>query len=247
MGWRSVWGYDARRTPAHYGGNHRQAEGQGGAMMTTLAQLVWDCRAIGGMDKLVLMGWMEQVPDGSDIACASKETVASFIGIGIRTVQRHTKALVNRGCLIDTGERKQWKFGWTPVYQVNLELLIGQPVKLTGVSDCTPCLDGRQGSTGSLVLGLGVDLLCSSSPASGSDTGVPPVDLAPTTVGRTEDRTEDRKPVEPKPTPTPYAQRHCPKCNESWSRYSNHICLTVNSMVNPMDDWDEPLYPRVIE
>ena len=30
-------------------------------MMTTLTQLVWDCKAIGGMDKLILMGWVEQV------------------------------------------------------------------------------------------------------------------------------------------------------------------------------------------
>jgi len=62
--------------------------------MTRLAQLVWNCRAIHGMDKLVLMGWAEQVPDGSDLAYASKETVAEFLHIGVSTIQRHTKSLV---------------------------------------------------------------------------------------------------------------------------------------------------------
>jgi len=98
--------------------------------MTALAQLVWDYRTIGGMDKLVLMGWAEQVPDGSDLAYASKETVARFLDIGISTVKRHTKEFLKRGVLIDTGEQKQWKHCWTPVFQVNLESLIGQPSKL---------------------------------------------------------------------------------------------------------------------
>ena len=209
--------------------------------MTTLAQMVWDCRAIGGMDKLVLMGWAEQVPDGSDLAYASKETVAESIDIDIRTIQRHTKSLVNRGCLIDTGGQKQCKNGWTPVYQVNLELLVGQPVSLTGVSDRQGCQDDRQGSRSLGLSGVRFNASFDSlSSSSGGATGVPPA--APKTVGKAEDLTENLKTETLKPTPTA-TSRLCPKCGVPWSRYRGHECQTVKPMVKPpMEDGDwEPM------
>lgn len=212
-------------------------------MMTTLTQLVWDCKAIGGMDKLILMGWVEQVPDGSDIACASKETVADFVGLDIRTVQRHTKTLVKRGWLADTGGRKQWKFGWTPVYQVNLELLIGQPVNLTGGVKMSACQIDRQGSNGSRFIGL--DVLSSSSPADVSGTGVPPVVAYSTSkeIGQTENR--EPKTVEPKPTP--HGQRKsCPDCGEPLQRDVNHFLVCKVAKGNStLDEYllDRPIRP----
>jgi hypothetical protein len=211
-------------------------------MMTTLAQLVWDCSAIGGMDKLILMGWAEQVPDGSDLAYASKETVAEFLELGISTVQRRTKALVKRGCLIDTGGKKRWKNGWTPVYQVNTELLIGQPVNVNGVSDCPPVQIDRQGSNGSVVLGL--DVLSSSSACSA--TGVPPVVAS---KSKEVGQTETAKP-KPKPTPTPTLHAHgkgrsCSKCGEALERDVNHFLVCKVAKGNsPLDEYLGDLPPR---
>ena len=90
--------------------------------MTVLAQVVWDCPAIRGMDKLVLMGWAEQVEDGMDVAYCSKTTVADFLGVSLDSIKRRTHALVAGGWMVDTGGRKQWEPDcWTPVYRINLE------------------------------------------------------------------------------------------------------------------------------
>ena len=93
--------------------------------MTVLAQVVWDCPAIRGMDKLVLMGWAEQVEDGMDVAYCSKTTVADFLGVSLDSIKRRTHALVAGGWMVDTGGRKQWEPDcWTPVYRINLEKLV---------------------------------------------------------------------------------------------------------------------------
>jgi hypothetical protein len=227
--------------------------------MTRLAQLVWNCRAIHGMDKLVLMGWAEQVPDGSDLAYASKETVAEFLHIGVSTIQRHTKSLVKGGCLIDTGGQKQWKNGSTPVYQVNMELLIGHPVKLTGWSNRQAGQIDRQGTRSSGLTGVrssGFSVSCAD--AFSPSTGVPPV--AGGSRSKEVGRPEDLKPVEPKPKPSPipHAQRKvklCPKCQEPWSRDRNHVCsmppssmLRINSTMDEFGDMrDEGWGPSGLE
>jgi hypothetical protein len=93
--------------------------------MTDLAQVAWDCKAIKGMDKFVLMGWAEQVEDGMDVAYCSKTTVAGFLGVSLASIKRHTHALVAGGWMVDTGEKKQWEPDcWTPVYRINLEKLV---------------------------------------------------------------------------------------------------------------------------
>jgi hypothetical protein len=219
--------------------------------MTALAQLVWDCRAIQGMDKLVLMGWAEQVPDGSDLAYASKETVAERVGVSDDTVLRRTKELVLGGWLIATGGRKRWTNGWTPVYQVNLELLMGKPRNLRGAADCGRPQIAAQGSrfTGlSGSLGLSSSSSPSFSVSSGSGTGVPPALLLFPPGKREkevkrEEKTENREPrtVEPKPSPTPsHGRRHrtCPDCGETLQRDVNHllVCKGKSSLDDDLGD-----------
>lgn len=199
--------------------------------MTGLAQLVWDCRTIGGMDKLVLMGWAEQVPDGSDLAYASKETVAELLELGISTVKRHTKALLKRGVLVDTLGRKNWEHGWTPIFQVNLESLMVNPSKLTGFPDKQAVQIDPQGSNGSR---FSVSSSCSPSPSGGfssfcsESSGQEPVAGKSKEVGKTENRKPQT--VEPKPSPEPtpnlLAQRKgksCPDCKEPMRRDVNHF------------------------
>lgn len=211
--------------------------------MTTLCELIMECRAIEGVDRLVLYGWAAQLKEGNDTVYASKETVAEFLGLGIRTIQRRTIALVKSGLMIATGDRKEFKFGWTPVYTINVPMIMqlseAPPVKLTPLSDCTPCQNDRQGSTGlsGSRFNASFDSLSSSS---GGATGVPPV--APKTVGKAKDLTENLKTETLKPTPTS-TSRLCPKCGVPWSRYRGHRCQTVRPMLEPhMEDGDwEPM------
>jgi hypothetical protein len=220
-------------------------------MMTTICEMIMECRAIKGMDKLVLFGWATQLEEGNDTLYCSKETVAESIGVSDDTVLRRTQALIKAGWLIDTGEQKQWAFGWTPVRIINVPVIMGlvdaQCRKLRRVAECTPPQNAAQGSRSS---GL------SSSPSftTTTATGVPPVVVS----GRSKEvkRTEDLKPAEPepKPKPTPHGQRTCPKCDEPWSRHGNHICKGIAAQSKPMEeemefeDWDydcEPLFPKI--
>lgn len=204
-------------------------------MMTKLCEMIMECRAIDIDDRVVLYGWAAQLEEGNDMVYASKETVAEFLTpTSLSTLQRRTKRLVKLGLMVDTGERKQWRFGWTPVYRVNVPMIVelceAQPVKLKGGVKMTACQIDLQGSTGSMVLGVGVDVLCSD--AFSPSTGVPPV--AGESRSKEVGRPEDLKPVEPKPKPSPipHAQRKvklCPKCQEPWSRDRNHVCSMPHS------------------
>ncbi|MGD0214283.1 MAG: helix-turn-helix domain-containing protein [Terriglobales bacterium] len=222
--------------------------------MTALAQLAWDCKSITGMEKLVLMGWLEQVPDGSDIACASKETVAEFLGISKSTVKRHTKALVKNGVLVHTDGRQLWKTGWTPIYQVNVELLAGKggqiepPVRLNGGQFDPQGYRYRSFSVSQSVS----QSLCGSKNKSESSCSTQSV----------EEKVEDLKPktenLEPTPTPSPIPTSHgqkrvkaCPNCNEPWTRDANHICKDLDEFgmdairvkpIDPNPDFDRVEY-----
>lgn len=206
--------------------------------MTTLAQLVWDCRTIGWMDKLVLMGWAEQVPDGSDLAYASKETVADFLKIGLSTVKRHTKALVKRGVLIDTGGQKQWKNGWTPVFQVNLESLIGQPSTLTPSVNLNPVHSDPQGSR---FTGLSSSSSCSTAGFYSETSGQEP-------TGRSKEigKPENLEPKTVEPKPSPHAQKKvCPDCKEPLQRDVNHfLSCPVAKGKSTLDEYLGDLPPR---
>jgi biotin operon repressor len=94
-------------------------------MMTTLCQLIMECRAIKGIDRLVLYGWAAQLEEGNDTLFCSKETVAESIGVSDDTVLRRTQALVKAGWLIETGEQKQWEFARTPVRIINVPVIVG--------------------------------------------------------------------------------------------------------------------------
>jgi hypothetical protein len=193
--------------------------------MTTLAQLVWDCRAIGGMDKLVLMGWLEQVPDGSDMAYASKETVAECVGVSDDTVLRRTKELVKGGWLIATGGKKQWKNGQTPIYQVNIELLMGQCRNLRPTAECDPPQFAAQGS-GSRFTGLSSSSFDSTTRAVGLSESLAPPPSAVISKSKEVGQTET---VEPKPTPHG-PRKSCPDCGEPLQRDVNHflVCKVAN-------------------
>jgi hypothetical protein len=207
--------------------------------MTTLCEMIMECRAIKGMDRLVLYGWAVQLDEGNDTLYCSKETVAEFIGVSEDTVLRRTQALVKAGWLKDTGEQKRWKFGWTPVRVINVPVIMGlvgaQCRKLRRVAECTPPQNAAQGSTGSMVLGLGVDLLCSPSPSTTTvgDTGVPPVvvnSVPPTEELKPKPENQKTKTLNPRPTPT---SRLCPKCGSPWSRYRGHACQTGRAHSRP--------------
>jgi biotin operon repressor len=211
-------------------------------MMTTLCQLIMECRAIKGMDRLVLYGWAAQLEEGNDTLFCSKETVAETIGVSDDTVLRRTQALVKAGWLIETGEQKQWEFARTPVRIINVPVIMGlveaqekAPPHFAALPRAQPQIappqNAAQGSTGSLV--LGVDLLCSTSVGSADATGVPPVVVksAPPTEGlkpKTENLQTNTNP------------RLCPKRKEPWSRYKTHVCKANDPVVDVMDEspWD---------
>lgn len=207
--------------------------------MTTLCEMIMECRAIKGMDRLVLYGWASHLEEGNDTLYCSKETVADAIGVSADTVLRRTQALVEAGWLIDTGEQKQCKFGWTPVRIVNVPVIVGlveaQCRKLPPVANCTPSQIAAQGSRCSGLSGFRSSGLSGSPsffPSCGSatptTTGVPPVVV--TALLRTEDKPEN---LEPTPTAAPTVManseapphgRVCPRCKELWSRAKNHVC-----------------------
>jgi hypothetical protein len=224
--------------------------------MTRLCEVIMECRAIKGMDRLVLYGWASQLDEGTDTLYCSKETVAEAIGVSDDTVLRRTQALVKAGWLIDTGEQKQWEFGWTPVRIVNVPVIVGlvdaQCRKLRRVADCTPPQNAAQGyrSDGSMVLGVGVDVFSSSSPASAAATGVPPVPREAKTVNPPENlepQTFKPENLEPKPSPVPTVRangerrsRSCPKCGEPWSRDKSHFCVANSPTADsPLDEFGD--------
>jgi hypothetical protein len=209
--------------------------------MTSLCELIMECQAIKGMDRLVLYGWAAQLEEGNDTLFCSKETVAESIGVSEDTVLRRTQALVKAEWIIETGEQKQWEFARTPVRIINVPVIMGlveaqekAPPQNAALPQARPQIappqNAAQGSSGSMVLGLG--LLCSPSPCSAIATGVPPVvgkSLPPT--NKLKPKTENLKTLKPTPTPT---SRLCPKCGSPWSRYKGHLCQTVDPI--DMDD-----------
>ena len=203
-------------------------------MMTKLCEMIMECLAIKGMDRLVLYGWAAQLEEANDTVYASKETVADFIGVSTDTVLRRTQALVKSGWLIETGEQKQWEFARTPVRIINVPVIVGlveaqrlreeKALPHFAVLPQTPPQKApphfaAQGSSGSRFIGL--DVLSSSSAFSA--TGVPPVAVS---TSKEVEQTENREPrtVEPKPKPTPHGQRKsCPECGEPFQRDVNHF------------------------
>ncbi len=225
--------------------------------MTKLCEMIMECRAVKGMDRLVLFGWASQLEEGNDTLYCSKETVAEAIGVSEDTVLRRTQALVKAGWLIDTGDQKQWEFARTPVRIINVPVIVGlveaQCRKLRPCLEAPPQIappqNAAQGSRsdGSMVLGVDVCVFSSTSTA----TGVPPADSGATTVNLPENLTPKTfKPENLEPTPTPVptvganGERNgkvCPKCSEPWSRDRNHVCSMANSPMpkSQLDEFDD--------
>jgi hypothetical protein len=194
--------------------------------MTTLCEMILECRAIKGMDKLVLYGWAAQLAEGNDTLYASKETVAEFIGVSDDTVLRKTKALVKDGWLIDTGERKQWAFGWTPVRTINVpvivELFEAQYRNLRPPAECTPPQNAAQGYRFRFPGSFDSPF---SAPAVGEyKSSAPKAEDKSKEVGQTKNL--ELRTVEPKPTPTPHGQsKSCSDCGEPLQRDVNHFLV----------------------
>lgn len=213
-------------------------------MMTKLCEMIMECRAIDIDDRVILYGWAAQLEEGNDTAYASKETVAEFLTpTSLSTLQRRTKRLVKLGLMVDTGERKQWRFGWTPVYTINVPMVVelweAQHVNLTGGVKLTACQIDLQGSNGSVVLGL--DVLSSSSAFSA--TGVPPVVAYSKSKERGQTETVEPK---PKAKPTPHGQRKsCPDCGELLQRDVNHFLeCKVAKGNSTLDEYLGDMSPR---
>jgi hypothetical protein len=203
--------------------------------MTDLAQVVWDCKAIKGMDKLVLMGWTEQVEEGMDVAYCSKTTVADFLGVSLDTVKRRTHALVAAGWMVDTGERKQWEPDcWTPVYRLNLEKLVELDF---GGADCTGGAEkagvqiAPQGS-GSRSRSASLTHPLASSSASAADLRSAAATATPENgEARQKPRTENPKPK----------VKTCPSCGEPWQRDKNHACMDKPITPIPSADFHDDI------
>ena len=75
--------------------------------MTKLCEMIMECRAVKGMDRLVLFGWASQLEEGNDTLYCSKETVAEAIGVSEDTVLRRTQALVKAGWLAHRHRRSE--------------------------------------------------------------------------------------------------------------------------------------------
>lgn len=213
--------------------------------MTKLCEMIMECRAIGIDDRVILYGWASQLEEGNDMLYCSKTTVGDFLGVSDDTVLRRTKRLVKSGVMIDTGGRKQWPFGWTPVYSINVPMIVGlweaQYRSLRPPAECTPPQIAAQGTNAlSGVRSSGLSGCCAG--ALSPSTGVPPV------AGESKSKEaepEDLTPVEPVeakptpvPTPAPHGQKNlkvCPKCTEPWSRYKNHVCSMPDSLMLKQD------------
>src|SRR5580704_9581882 len=208
--------------------------------MSRLCEMIMECRAIEGMERLVLYGWAAQLEEGNDTVNASKETVAETIGVSANTVRRRTQALIAAGWLIDTGEEKQWQVARTPVRIVNVQMIAealaphqndaAKNSTFTGLIEephqIAPHQNEVQGSYGSSYgLSSSLDLSSSSSVA----TGVPPVEETAALKSKESKKPRTLKPenLEPTPVPTPKVKA-CPKCGLPWSRGKNHVCTDAN-------------------
>jgi hypothetical protein len=222
-------------------------------MMTKLCETIMECLAIEIDDRVILYGWAAQLEEGNDTLYCSKDTVAVFLGVSVDTIKRRTKRLLGKGLLIDTGERKQWSTGWTPVLRANVPMIMGsvvaQPCNLHPRAECTPVQIAPQvsGSRFSGLSGFRFSGLSSS-----------PSYFTSKAVERVEERTENREPktVEPKPkpepTPTPHGHNSCPDCGELFQRHTNHllVCKVANPEKSspdspgsdPLDDYQPPTY-----
>jgi hypothetical protein len=234
--------------------------------MTTLCEMIMECRAIEGMDRLILYGWAAQLEEGNDTVFASKETVAETIGVSANTVRRRTQALIAAGWLLDTGEEKQWQLARTPVRIVNVQMIAEVPHQVdavknstfTGVTEAPHQIaphqndaQGSYGSTGSL------DLSCSSSLSfvSSTATGVPPVKETAALKSKESKEPKTLEPLEPrtleptpKPTPPPVAdkglggnrsKRVCKDCGEPLLRGVNHLLTCSKALGLPPNQMGE--------
>jgi hypothetical protein len=216
--------------------------------MTELAQLIWGCQAIKGVDRLVLMGWAEQVADDADVAYCSKTTVGNFLGLSLDTIKRRTQALVIGGWMVDTGERKQWEPDcWTPVYRINLEKLADLDF---GGANCTGESGGAnkagvqiapQGSnSGSRSSSLTYSLALSRATAT---------DLRSVVRQSKEGLSQKPKTQNLKPK-TPVKNKTCPKCGVPWSRDKGHFCMENPTPIgDELDDdgLDDSYEPRSLD
>ena len=211
--------------------------------MTTLCELIMECRAIGIDDRVVLYGWAAQLEEGRDTVYASKETVAEFLTpTSLSTLQRRTKRLVKLGLMVETGERKQWRFGWTPVYSINVPMIVelceAQPVKLTGGVKMTACQNDLQGSRFRFT-----SFFSSSSAAEYESKSS---DQQPTRKSKEGGQTENREPRTVEPKPAPHGQRKsCPDCGEPLQRDVNHFleCKTAKGR-SELDEFLGDMPPR---
>jgi hypothetical protein len=214
--------------------------------MTKLCEMIMECRAIGIDDRVILYGWASQLEEGNETVCASKQTVADFLGVSLNTVKRHTKTLVKAGWMLATGERNQWEPDcWTPVFAINVEKIAEGQVIMIGGSNWAAAQIAPQGTYAlSGVRSFGLSGVPSVSYAATTATGVPPAAGG----SRSKELGRPVEPVEPKPkpkpSPTPQAQKKvklCPKCNEPWSRFKNHVCSSMadSSMAQDSKERDE--------
>lgn len=219
--------------------------------MNSLGALIMDCRAIEGEDRLILYGWAAQLEEGNDMLYCSKETVAGFLGLSVRTIQRRTKALVKLRLMIDTGERKQWRFGWTPVYTINVPMIVelseARPDRLSPPDKLSARQIVAQGSNG--LSGVRFPArFPSSSVAVAEATGLQPVGGEPLPKSKDEGQTENRR-TNPNP-------KTCPRCGLPWTRDKNHVCSGLKDEFGdlmdhghevseairrhaPLDNWNE--------
>jgi hypothetical protein len=205
--------------------------------MTRLCEMIMECRAIGIDDRVVLYGWASQLEEGNDTLYCSKETVAEFLGITARTIQRRNKNLTKMGLLVNTGEQKLWTTGWTPVYVINVPMIVGlcetQDKLSRGGDNLSPRQNVLQGSRFN-----GFSSSFSSSLCGGTSTatGVPPVQVVdpPEKAGKPKDENLKPRTIEPKPEPKPtqptpiakyqpHPKRVCRDCGEPLLRGVNHL------------------------
>lgn len=208
--------------------------------MTQLAQIIWDCPDIKDiMDKVVLMGWAEQVEEGSDKAYASKVTVADFLQVSLNTVKRRTKALLRAGWLVDTGEIKAWEADClTPVYRINVEKIMECEIrqsKLSRRSNWTAAQNEPQGSRSS-----------SRSPSS-PPTNATAADLRSVVMS---DTSKDERQTENPRTNPKTKIRTCPKCGVPWTRDKAHFCMAKPKPIDhefDEDDFDDSHAARSLD
>jgi len=217
--------------------------------MTDLAQLIWGCRAIKGVDKFVLMGWAEQVADGMDVAYCSKTTVGDFLGLSLDTIKRRTQALVVGGWMVDTGEIKQWEPDcWTPVYRINLEKIAGLNF---GGANC-PGESGGANTAGVQIAPQGSrssSLTYSLALSRATATDLRSVVRQSKEGLSQKPKTPNLRPKTMKPK-TPVKTKTCPKCGVPWSRDKGHFCMDNPTPIgHELDDdgLDDSYEPRSLD